>query len=258
MQVLDVHRYRLRIRNWHMILQSIFRTGLAYNPIAMMPKEAPMRISLRRLSIVILLWTLCLICLAPAQDLQPVQLPKPQTDGGKPLMQVLKERKSTREYSSRELSDQILSNLLWAAFGINRPDGRRTAPSAMNRQEIDVYVVTAKAAWLYDAKGEMLKPVAAGDLRALAGTQEWVKEAPLNLVYIADTAKMGGGDEESKALYSGADTGFISQNVYLYCASEGLATVVRASVDKPALSKALGLRPEQKIILAQTVGYPKD
>ncbi|MBP1601386.1 MAG: McbC-like oxidoreductase for polypeptide thioester cyclization [Acidobacteria bacterium] len=180
-----------------------------------------MRISLRRLSIVILLWTLCLVCLAPAQDLQPVQLPKPQTDGGKPLMQV-------------------------------------TAPSAMNRQEIDVYVVTAKAAWLYDAKGEMLKPVAAGDLRALAGTQEWVKEAPLNLVYIADTAKMGGGDEESKALYSGADTGFISQNVYLYCASEGLATVVRASVDKPALSKALGLRPEQKIILAQTVGYPKD
>jgi len=217
-----------------------------------------MRISPRRLSLTILLCTFCLVCLAPAQGLQPVQLPKPQTEGGKPLMEVLKERKSTREFGSRELPDQTLSNLLWAAFGINRPDGRRTAPSAMNRQEIDVYVITVKAAWLYDAKGQLLKPVAAGDLRALAGTQEWVKDAPLNLVYVADTAKMGGGDEESRALYSGADTGFISQNVYLYCASEGLATVVRASVDKPALSKALGLRPEQKIILAQTVGYPKN
>src|SRR5512135_2789746 len=217
-----------------------------------------MRIPSRRLLMSILFCTFCLICLASAQELQPVQLPKPQTDGGRPLMEVLKERKSTREFSSRELPDQILSNLLWAAFGINRPDGRRTAPSAMNRQEIDVYVITAKAAWLYDAKAELLKPVAAGDLRALAGTQEWVKEAPLNLVFIADTARMGGGDEESKVLYSGADTGFISQNVYLYCASEGLVTVVRASVDKPALSKALGLRPEQKIILAQTVGYPKN
>ncbi len=217
-----------------------------------------MRISPRRLLISTLFCTFCLICLASAQELQPVQLPKPQTDGGRPLMEVLKERKSTREFSSRELPDQLLSNLLWAAFGINRSDGRRTAPSAMNRQEIDVYVITAKAAWLYDAKAELLKPIAAGDLRALAGTQEWVKEAPLNLVFIADTAKMGGGDEESKVLYSGADTGFISQNVYLYCASEGLATVVRASVDKPALSKALGLRPEQKIILAQTVGYPKN
>jgi SagB-type dehydrogenase family enzyme len=173
-------------------------------------------------------------------------------------MQVLKERKSVRAFSSQDLSEQTLSNLLWAACGINRPDGRRTAPSAMNRQEIDIYVVTAKGAWLYDAKEHLLKPVAAGDLRTLAGTQEWVKEAPVNLVYVADTAKMGGGDEEARTLYSGADTGFIAQNVYLYCASEELATVVRASVDRPALSKALGLRPEQKIILAQTVGHPKN
>ena len=195
---------------------------------------------------------------AAAQELKPIDLPKPQTDGGKPLMQVLKERKSVRAFSSQDLSEQTLSNLLWAACGINRPDGRRTAPSAMNRQEIDIYVVTAKGAWLYDAKEHLLKPVAAGDLRTLAGTQEWVKEAPVNLVYVADTAKMGGGDEEARTLYSGADTGFIAQNVYLYCASEELATVVRASVDRPALSKALGLRPEQKIILAQTVGHPKN
>ncbi len=216
-----------------------------------------MKTSHRRLSIAILLCISCLACLALAQGLQPIQLPKPQTDGGKPLMQVLKERKSTREFSSRELSNQILSNLLWAAFGVSRPDGRRTAPSAMNRQEVDIFVIMAKGAWLYDAKEQSLKPAVDGDLRALAGTQEWVKDAPLNLVYVADTAKMGGGDEEDKTLFAGADTGFVAQNVYLYCASEGLATVVRASVDRPALSKALGLRPEQKIILAQTVGYPK-
>jgi SagB-type dehydrogenase family enzyme len=210
------------------------------------------------ISIAMLLFALCLTSLGQAQELQPVQLPKPQTDGGKPLMQVLRERKSVRAFSSQDLSEQTLSNLLWAACGINRPDGRRTAPSAMNRQEIDIYVVTAKGAWLYDAKEHLLKPVAAGDLRTLAGTQEWVKEAPVNLVYVADTAKMGGGDEEARTLYSGADVGFIAQNVYLYCASEELATVVRASVDRPALSKALGLRPEQKIILAQTVGHPKN
>jgi nitroreductase len=217
-----------------------------------------MKTSPRRLLLATLLCIFCLACLAPAQGLQPVQLPKPQTDGGKPLMQVLKERKSTRAFSSRDLPDQILSNMLWAAFGINRPDGRRTAPSAMNWQEIDIYVVTAKGAWLYDAKDHLLRPAAEGDLRALAGTQEWVKDAPLNLVYVADTAKMGAGDEEAKTLFSGTDTGFISQNVYLYCASEELATVVRASVDRPGLSKALSLRPEQKIILAQTVGYPKN
>jgi SagB-type dehydrogenase family enzyme len=210
------------------------------------------------ISIAMLLFALCLTSLGQAQELQPVQLPKPQTDGGKPLMQVLRERKSVRAFSSQDLSEQTLSNLLWAACGINRPDGRRTAPSAMNRQEIDIYVVTAKGAWLYDAKEHLLKPVAAGDLRTLAGTQEWVKEAPVNLIYVADTAKMGGGDEEARTLYSGADVGFIAQNVYLYCASEELATVVRASVDRPALSKALGLRPEQKIILAQTVGHPKN
>lgn len=217
-----------------------------------------MKTSPRMISIAMLLFALCLTSLGQAQELQPVQLPKPQTDGGKPLMQVLRERKSVRAFSSQDLSEQTLSNLLWAACGINRPDGRRTAPSAMNRQEIDIYVVTAKGAWLYDAKEHLLKPVAAGDLRTLAGTQEWVKEAPVNLIYVADTAKMGGGDEEARTLYSGADVGFIAQNVYLYCASEELATVVRASVDRPALSKALGLRPEQKIILAQTVGHPKN
>jgi SagB-type dehydrogenase family enzyme len=207
---------------------------------------------------VIVCIALCFPALGQSEELKPLQLPKPQMDGGKPLMQVLKERKSTRVFSPQKLPEQTLSNLLWAAFGINRPDGRRTAPSASNRQEIDVYAITSEGAYLYDAKEHLLKPVVAGDLRAQAGTQDYVKDAPVNLVYVADTTKMGSGSEESKALNTGADAGFISQNVYLYCTSEGLATVVRASVDRPALAQALKLRPEQKIVLAQTVGYPKN
>jgi len=195
--------------------------------------------------------------MSQTEAVKAIQLPKPQTDGGKPLMQVLKERKSTRAFSDRKLSEQTLSDLLWAACGINRPDGRRTAPTAMNKQEIDVYVILAQGAFLYDPKEQTLKPVVGGDLREQAGTQPFAKEAPVNLIYVADTAKMGGGPEEDKILYYGADTGFVSQNVYLYCASEGLATVVRASVDKAALTKSLELRPEQKIVLAQTVGYPQ-
>ena len=179
-----------------------------------------MKTATRILSTMMLLCITWLPFTVLAQEPQPVQLPEPRTDGGRPLMQVLKERKSVRTFSSRELSDQILSDLLWAAFGVNRPDGKRTAPSAMNRQEIEIYVVTAKGTWLYDAKAQSLKPVAAGDLRSLAGTQEWVKDAPLNLVYVADTARMDGDNDKAKTLYSGADTGFIAQNVYLYCAWE--------------------------------------
>lgn len=193
-----------------------------------------------------------------AQELKPVELLKPQMDGGRPLMQALKNRSSSRSFSSERLPPQVLSNLLWAAFGVNRPDsGKRTAPSAMNKQEIDIYVATAGGLYVYDAQGQKLNPVLAEDVRAATGTQPFVKEAPLNLVYVADLAKAGGESPEDRILYPAADTGFIAQNVYLFCASEGLATVVRGSVDRPALSKLMKLRPEQKIMLAQTVGYPK-
>jgi len=191
-----------------------------------------------------------------AQELKPVVLPAPQTDGGRPLMQALKERKSTREFSGEKLPAQVLANLLWAGFGVNRPDGRRTAPSAMNWQEIEIYVVTADGAFVYDASKNRLEPVAKEDLRNLAGTQPFVATVPVNLVYVADLTKVT-GDAGEKELFTGADTGFIAQNVYLYCASEGLATVVRASVDREALGKALKLKATQKIVLAQTVGYPK-
>jgi nitroreductase len=196
------------------------------------------------------------LSLAP-QVLKPVKLPPPQTDGGRPLMQVLKERKSTREFGPGTLSPQTLSNLLWAAFGINRPDGRRTAPSAMNWQEVSIYVASPEGVYLYDARANALNPVLAGDFRAATGTQSFVKDAAINLVYIADLSKTGNAASSEADTYTAADVGFIAQNVYLYCASEGLVTVVRASIDKPALAKTLNLSPQQKIILAQSVGYPR-
>jgi SagB-type dehydrogenase family enzyme len=192
-----------------------------------------------------------------AAELKPIELLQPQMDGGMPLMQALKARSSSREYSSKELPLQVLSNMLWAAWGINRPDGKRTAPSAMNLQEVDIYVALAQGLYLYDAKENMLKPVLSKDLRAMTGGQPFVKDAPVNLVFVADYSKMGKVPTKDKAFYSAANTGFISQNVYLFCASEGLATVVRGYVDKPALARAMKLRPNQKVVLAQTVGYPK-
>jgi len=173
-------------------------------------------------------------------------------------MQCLKERQSQREFSAKELPPQVLSNLLWAANGVNRPDsGRRTAPSAMNVQNIDIYVATAQGLYLYEAKDHKLIQILAEDIRAAAGTQAFVKNVPVNLIYVADFSKITRGTEEDKKFYSAAHTGFISQNVYLYCASEGLATVVRASIDREALAKVMKLRPDQRVMLAQSVGYPK-
>ncbi len=193
-----------------------------------------------------------------AEEPKPIQLLKPQTDGGGPLLRVLRDRKSSREFGSEMLPAQILSNLLWAAFGVNRPDsGKRTAPSAMNRQEIDIYVATASGLYLFDARAHLLKPILGEDIRTLTGLQPFVKEAPLNLVYVADFSRMGSATYEQKEFYSAADTGFIAENVYLYCASEGLATVVRGLVDKHALAKVMSLRTNQKITLVQSVGYPK-
>jgi len=195
--------------------------------------------------------------LAWGQELKPIILPAPQTDGGRPLMQVLKDRHSTREFSPDKLPPQILANLLWAAFGINRPDGKRTAPSAMNWQEVDIYVATADGLYVYDTKGNKLDPIVAEDVRGATGVQPFVKDAAVDLVYVADLSKTGNGPAAERDFYNGADVGFIAQNVYLFCASEGLAVVVRGSVDRAALSKVMKLRPNQKILLAQTVGYPK-
>ena len=200
-----------------------------------------------RLSIVIPL-AIFLSAAAAAQDPSPAPLPAPQTGGGRPLMQVLKERTSQREFASEPLPPQVLSNLLWAAWGVNRPEsGKRTAPSPMNRQEMDVYVAVTDGLYVYEAKEHRLKPVARGDLRALTGTQAYVGTAPVNLVYVSRGGDAAGG---------GIQAGLISENVYLFCSSEGLATVVRGSINREPLAKAMKLGPEQKIVLAQSVGWP--
>jgi hypothetical protein len=192
------------------------------------------------------------------EDLKPIQLPAPKMEGGMPLMQALKARQTIREFLPDKLSPQVLSDMLWAAFGINRPEsGKRTAPSAVNWQEIDIYVALEEGCYLYDAKANQILPVLAKDIRGDTGPQPFVAGAPVNLVFVADYTRMGQADDVAKATYSACDTGFISQNVYLFCASEGLGTVVRGYVDKEALGKTMNLRPEQKVVLAQTVGYPK-
>ncbi|MBP7735395.1 MAG: SagB/ThcOx family dehydrogenase [Spirochaetes bacterium] len=186
-----------------------------------------------------------------------VTLARPAMTGGMPLMTALTKRQSNRSFAAKKLPDQVLSNLLWAASGINRPgSGKRTAPTAMDKQEIAIYVALEEGLYLYQPKKHALELVEAKDVRALTGKQGFVDKAPLNLVYVADLSKAAGFNREDKILYAGADAGFIGQNVYLFCASEGLWTVIRGWIDRDDLGKALKLKSDQMIILAQTVGYP--
>ena len=188
---------------------------------------------------------------------QSLDLPAPQKTGGMPLMEALSKRATARAFNSKELSSQQLSSLLWAGFGINRPDGKRTAPSARSFQETDIYVLLKQGAFVYAAASNKLELVVAEDIRALGGTQDFVKDAPVTLVFVADPAKMGDGSKENKLNTANIGVGYISQNVYLFCASEGLVTGARGSVDRVVLGPKLKLRPEQMIILAQSVGHPK-
>ena len=192
---------------------------------------------------------------------QDIQLPLPARKGGKPLMEALDERGSAREFSEKELTLQQLSDLLWAAWGINREaDGKRTAPSSHNNQEMDVYVTLKSGLYLYDAKGNVLIQIHDRDIRDLTGTQDFPATAPVNLVYVADLAKRGLQEgqlvTDTDLLSSWANTGFMAQNVYLWCASEGMSCVIRAMVPRDKLAPEMGLKPQQVIILAQTVGFP--
>ena len=187
-----------------------------------------------------------------------VPLPDPQRTGGMPLFEALDNRQSMRSYSSQKLSSQELSNLLWAAYGINRDDGRRTAPSARNVQEFDIYLIMADGWYIYERDDHALIKLGNEDLREHAGSQDFVPTAPLNLIYVADHDRMTGYSRENREFYSATDVGFISQNVYLYCASEGMATVVRGLVDRDKLREVLKLKSSQHVLLGQTVGYPGD
>jgi len=205
---------------------------------------------------------LCFAFTAMAADLASIKLPPPDTKGGRPLMQCLKDRRTERSFDTKKLPVDVLSNLLWAACGINHAEsGKRTAPTARNWQEIDVYVAMEEGLYIYNAKAHSLDPVVAADLRKntttfLQPSRSSVGGAPIQLIYVVDYTKTGIPlSSEDVNSYAFADAAFISQNVYLYCASEGLATGVRAMVDRDALGKEMKLREKQKILLVQAVGY---
>ncbi len=185
-----------------------------------------------------------------------IKLPEPKKSGGMPLMDALAQRKTSRAYSPKELDLQTLSNLLWAANGINRPEnGLKTAPSAVNWQEIDVYVSLEKGVYIYNAIENTLELYMKGDIREATGRQPFVKDVPVNLIYVADFTRMGDRAYEVKHWYSAADAAFIAQNVYLFCASENLATVVRGAVEKEELKKVMNLPEHMHVVLCQSVGY---
>lgn len=209
-------------------------------------------------NLIIIIIALIISSLAVSQELHSIKLLPPQTEKGKTLMKALEERRTTREYSDKAMSLQDISNVLWAANGVNRvKEMKHTAPTAVNWQEIDIYVVLGKGIYLYHPHDSTLYPVEKGDLREQAGTQEYVKTAPLNLIYVADYAKMKNAEEAKKESYASADAAFIAENVYLFCAAFDMGCVVRASVDREKLSATLKLRPEQKIVFGQTVGFLK-
>lgn len=195
---------------------------------------------------------------AAAYEAKVIELPPPRAAGGKPLIEALQLRRSLREYAARALPPQVLSDLLWAAFGINRPaTGDRTAPYWRHIMVIDVYAAMADGVWLYDPKRHALVQHLRTDLRALTGRQEFPGTAPLNLVYVAHGERMQDVSTEDRRLFASVDAAFIGQNVYLFCASEGLATVFRGAIDYPKLTAALQLGAGQFVTFAQTVGYPK-
>jgi nitroreductase len=192
-----------------------------------------------------------------ASETPVMQLPAPKMSGGMPLMAALKLRHSTREYAERPLPLPILSDLLWAAFGVNRPSGDRTVPYWRHNMVIDVYAAMANGVWFYDPKAHLLRKHLNADIRAVTGQQDFVSRAPLNLVYVAHGERMHDVPPEDRRPYASVDTGFIGQSVYLFCASEGLASVFRAAVDYKKLAKAMQLEGEQFVTFAQTVGYPR-
>lgn len=190
---------------------------------------------------------------------ETISLPKPKTEGGKPLMEALKDRHSARTFQNKELALQDISNILWAAYGINRESSnKRTAPSARNKQEFDIYLSLSKGLYLWNSIENTLVLVKKGDFRNVIGMQDYVGTAPLILIYVADFDKMDAMDDDKRVFYSANDCGYICQNVYLYAASENLNTVVIGSVNKEKVSELLNLKNSQHIILAQPIGYPEN
>jgi nitroreductase len=194
-------------------------------------------------------------------NVQPLvlELAKPELSKSFPLLKALNERKTNREITSEPITDRQLSEILWAANGMNRPDGKRTAPSTQNRQMTDVYVVLETGIFFYNPTLHNLTRIAEGDHRKLAGTQPFVQNAPVNLVFVSDLAKFNSSyppEDLDLLMWAGVEAGAQAQNVYLYGASEGLAVIIRGSVNREELGKVMGLSPEKIIVVAQTIGMP--
>jgi nitroreductase len=192
-----------------------------------------------------------------ATQQQPIALPPPRADFGKSLAQALKLRRSIRAFDPRPLPPQVLSELLWSAYGVNRPEtADRTAPSWRHARETEIFAAMPSGVWRYDPIKHLLIPHLADDVRGQTGVQDFVATAPLNLVFVSDADHMSGVSREEQHRFGAADIGFIGQNVYLYCASEGLACVFRASLDADKLAQTLGLGEANFVMFSQTVGYP--
>ncbi len=205
---------------------------------------------MKKLTIITLIITLSISCMA-----QNIQLPQPNTKGGMPLYEALSNRQTNREFSDKELTDQQLADLLWCANGENRNDGKRTAPSARNAQEIDIYVFNKKGVYLYVPEKNMLKMVIPEDMReGMSSRGKMIMAAPVTLLFFANYDKMNGFDEAGREFYGATDAGFVSQNVYLYCAANNLNTVVMGAIDRPKIMEIL--KVDGKPVLAQPIGYP--
>jgi nitroreductase len=187
---------------------------------------------------------------------QDIKLPTPKKTGGKPLMDCLAARKSTKDFdASKSIYNQTLSNMLWAAWGYNR-DKKRTAPSSRNKQEIDIYVALPSGLYLWDAKKNILLLKVKKDLRKATGKQGYVEKASVNLIYVCNIERSGTkGNKQKLTEATYANAGLISQNVYLFCASEGLGTVVRGYINKELLTEKMQLTDDQMVVLCQSVGY---
>ncbi|MDR2148987.1 MAG: SagB/ThcOx family dehydrogenase [Tannerella sp.] len=208
--------------------------------------------------ILLILTLLSILGNVKAQELEVIKLNAPYITRGETVMATLAKRHSERSFENKDLSFQDLSDLLWAAVGVNREDGRRTAPTASNKQEIDIYVVMQDGAYLYNAAEHALQPVAQGDHRALVlGRQKYDNPPSLYLVIVADLAKMGDVTAEQTKMMCAVDAGIACQNINIFCAATGLATVPRATMNKEELTKVLKLSDSQYLMVNNAVGYPK-
>lgn len=203
---------------------------------------------MKQSKIFLLLVCCAFVSTAYAQELESIPLNAPDMNRGTTIMKAFQQRKSDRVYAKKDLSVADLSDLLWAANGINRPEsGKRTAPSSMNIQDIEIYVCRADGAYLYNPKKQELTPVNKGDFRsAVGGQQDFVEKAPVSLVLVSSKGGMTGA----------YDAGIVSQNISIFCAGAGLATVPRVSMDQNKLKTALKLTEGQHLMMNHPVGYP--